>query len=166
MENVDATVRRMESLLDELGAADPQVRTRAEELIRLLMQLYGAGLARAIEILGSDAAARLAEDKLLGSILLLHDLHPVDARTRIAEALHRIERRLDGHRVYLADLCEGRAIIRVELHGGVRPSGLVTAIERAIAESAPEVEVSIEGLPEPVPALVQIAMPNAPEVAG
>ena len=35
------------------------------------------------------------------SLLLLHGLHPVDAETRVREALHRLERRLEVHRLSL-----------------------------------------------------------------
>jgi hypothetical protein len=156
--DVDATVRRIEDLLEELGGADTQLRGQTEEVIRLLMHLYGTGLSRALEILGHETAGRLAEDKLLGSILLLHGLHPVDAETRIAEALHRVERRLDGHRVSLSGIVDEVARIRVERNGAPLPSGLAAAIEHAVAESAPDVMgIEIEGLPEPAPALVQIA---------
>lgn len=156
--DTNATVGQIEAALDELGAADPSLRARVEELIRLLMQLYGAGLTRALEIVGRESAERLAEDKLVGSLLLLHGLHPVDASTRIAEALRRVQRRLDGHNLRLEELTDGRARVRVILNGGRPPATLASAIEHAIAETAPDVaSVEIEGLPEAQPALVQIA---------
>ncbi len=156
--DVDATVRRIEILLEELGEADPQLRVRASEVIRLLMHLYGSGFARAIEILGHDAAERLTEDRLLSSLLLLHGLHPLDASTRIAEGLRRVERKLDGHRLHLTGVSDEVARVRVELNGGPVPTALAGAIEEAIADCAPDIAgVEIEGLPQPVPTLVQIA---------
>ena len=155
---VDATVRKIEDLLEAIGAADQELRARTEEVIRLLLQLYGSGLARIVEMLGPDAAMRLADDKLLASLLLLHGMHPVDAPTRITEALHRIERRLDGHRVYLAGIDGEVARVQVSLNGGLPPPGLAAAIEHALAECAPDIAaVAIEGLPQPAPVLVQIA---------
>ena len=122
------------------------------------MQLYGAGLARTLEILGPENAARIAEDKLVGSLLLLHGLHPVDASTRVAEALRRLQRRLDGHNLCLEEFTDGRARVRVVLNGGKPPASLAATIERAISESAPDMaSVEIEGLPAVQPALVQIA---------
>ena len=89
--DTDATVKQIDSLLEQLSAADPASRAMAEELIRTLMQLYGAGLERIVEVLreasATDMAARLADDKLVGSLLLLHGLHPVDAETRVREGL-------------------------------------------------------------------------------
>ena len=157
--DVDATVKRIEVLLEELGEADPRLRERTDEIVRLLMQLYGASLARALEILGADAAGRLGEDKLLGSLLLLHGLHPVNAETRIGEALERVERKIGGgHRLKLTGIADEVAQIRVELNGGPPPQQLAAAVERAIAECAPELAgVALEGLPEAAPALVQIA---------
>ena len=156
--DTNGTVGQIEAALDELGAADPALRARAEELVRLLMRLYGAGLARSIEILGPENTARIADDKLVGSLLLLHGLHPVDTATRVSDALHRLQRRLDGHNLLLEELTGGCARVRVILNGGSPPASLAQAIERAISESAPDVaSIEIEGLPEVRPALVQIA---------
>ena len=49
--NLRAAGDRIEGLLQELGTvADPRVRANAEELVRLLMELYGSALARILEI--------------------------------------------------------------------------------------------------------------------
>ena len=157
--DVNATVQKIEVILDELRQADPQWRESAEEIIRLLMQLYGAGIARTIEILGPEAAVRLADDKLVSSLLLLHGLHPVDAQSRIQEALQRIERRLDGVQLSVTVDSDYVAHVRVEWNGGAPPPATLGGmIERAVAESAPDIGgVDIEGLPQPAVPLVQIA---------
>ena len=157
--DVDATVRKLEALLEEIGAADPQLRERSEEAIRLLMQLYGCGFARVVEIAGGEVASRLGEDKLVSSLLLLHGLHPVDAATRIREALQRVERRLGNQRLVLTGISENVAQIRVDSDGRAPvPSGLAAMIERAVADCAPDIAgLEIEGLPQPAITLVQIA---------
>lgn len=156
--DVDATVQRIETLIEQLSETDPRLRQLAEEAIRLLMQLYGAGLARGIEMMGPEETARLAEDKLIGSLLLLHGLHPVSAAERIGKALGGLEGRLDGHQLHLAEISGGVARIQVELNGGAVPAALAGMIERAIAESAPDIAaVEIEGLPAQATGLVQIA---------
>ena len=49
--NLRAAGDRIEGLLRELGTvADPRVRANAEELVRLLMELFGSGLARILEV--------------------------------------------------------------------------------------------------------------------
>lgn len=77
---------RIEAVLGEMRAtADPRLIGQAEELVRLLMEFYGAGLERAIEVVwadGEDQAAldRMVDDELVASLMLLHGLHPLSSR--------------------------------------------------------------------------------------
>src|SRR5262249_60524114 len=86
-----------------LGAvADPRVRAKAEELVRLLMELYGSALARILETVDNTDSAdaifdRLATDDLVASLLVLHGLHPLNVETRIARALDRVRPYLGSH---------------------------------------------------------------------
>ena len=70
-----------------------------------------------------------------------------------------MERRLDGARLLVAGISDDVARVRVELNGGAAPPATLAAmIERAVAESAPDIGgVEIEGLPQPAVPLVQIA---------
>ena len=151
--DVDATVRRIEALV----AGQPE----AGELVQLLMQLYGAGLARVLDMIRREGAEalleRFAADKLVATLLLLHGLHPVDAETRVAKALRTLERHFESERLVLAAIKDGVAYIRVERSGGGTPApSLAESIERAALEAAPELDgVEIEGA-SPA-ALVQIA---------
>jgi hypothetical protein len=145
--DVDETVQRIEALV--------QANPESGELAQLLMRLYGEGLSRSLEIIresgGPLILERLAEDKLVASLLLLHGLHPVDAGTRLRNAL----RRLKGVSV---DIQDGKALIRVQHNGGGAPSASLTAtIEQLAMDAAPDLDqIEIEGAPSPV-ALVQIA---------
>jgi hypothetical protein len=74
---------RIAQLIDDLGAlGGAPIRQRVEELVRRLVHLYGTGLGRLMQILGGDgridddARARLRDDPLVASLLLLHGLHP------------------------------------------------------------------------------------------
>jgi hypothetical protein len=64
-----------------------------EELVREVTDLYGAGLERMLDLLHAagaltdDVLDALAADDLVGGLLLVHDLHPWDAATRIARVL-------------------------------------------------------------------------------
>jgi hypothetical protein len=151
--DVDQTVRRIEQLVEE--------QPEAAELVQLLMQLYGAGLERVLAAIREENGAaildRLAKDKLVASLLLLHGLHPVDAETRVRNALRRVDRRLESQRVVLAEIKDGVARIRVERDGGgAAPANVAELIERAVFETAPDLAVEIEGV-DSTPALVQIA---------
>jgi Fe-S cluster biogenesis protein NfuA/nitrite reductase/ring-hydroxylating ferredoxin subunit len=148
---------RIEALLQEFGAvADPRVRANAEELVRLLMELYGSALARILEVIDDTASAdeifdRIAADDLVASLLVLHGLHPLDIETRIARALDRVRPYLGSHGgdVKLLGVKEGIVHLRLEgsCHGC--PSSTVTmklAIEKAIEEAAPEIiRIEVEG---------------------
>ena len=84
------------------SAGDARTQAVPEELVRSLMQFYGAAWRRAIELLReSDARAlpRLASDPLVSAILVLHDLHPGDPDA--SGTLLQI-RRADGTPVPLA----------------------------------------------------------------
>ncbi|MFF4365067.1 hypothetical protein [Streptomyces sp. NPDC001594] len=79
---------RVEEVLDRLAASgDRAACASAEELVRVLMEFYGAGLARITERLDAGSLAPLLDDDLVASLLTLHDLHPEDVHTRVGRAL-------------------------------------------------------------------------------
>jgi Fe-S cluster biogenesis protein NfuA len=152
------TGARIERLLDELrSAASPRVADTAEELVALLVQLYGEGLQRIAAVLagrpGGEALLReLAADDLVASLLVLHDVHPDDTETRVRAALDQVRPYLGSHAGGVEYLGLSGGVVRLRLRGSCDgcPSSLVTvrtAIETAIAEAAPEVEeVEVEGV--------------------
>ncbi len=89
---------RIEEVLDRL---DPRTRPAGEELVRLLMRFYGAGLEQIVNVgrvAGGDALVhRLSADPLVGALLALHDLHPVPLRDRVAHAMTVAARKLGSH---------------------------------------------------------------------
>ena len=141
---------RVEALLAELGSqAGPEVAAAAEELVSCLVELYGAGLAEIVRIVGSDAAgqslmARLAADPLVSSLLLLHDLHPVPVADRVQRAIAHVMPDLGPHAgtAEFAGLDEDGVVrIRLELtdHGRQAHAGAVQeALEQAVAAAAPD----------------------------
>ncbi len=153
------TGARIEQVLEEFRtSALPDVTERAEELVELLVDLYGTGLQRFVELLaeepdGPDVLRRLATDDLVGSLLVLHDLHPDDTETRVLAALDKVRPYLGSHAggvTYLGIDEEGVVQLRLEGSCDGCPSSLVTvkmAIEGAINEAAPEiVRVEVEGV--------------------
>jgi Fe-S cluster biogenesis protein NfuA/nitrite reductase/ring-hydroxylating ferredoxin subunit len=170
MTRVRQAGERIEELLSRLRSADGDAAAAAEELVRLLLGLYGDGLGHIMDALAAEGAAgdrvsdRLLADPLVESLLLLHDLHPLDVDTRIQRALDRVRPYLGSHAggvEYLGTGADGVARLRLEgsCHGC--PSSTVTvqlAIQGAIEDAAPEVtEVVVEGMTEPPgPPLLQI----------
>jgi Fe-S cluster biogenesis protein NfuA/nitrite reductase/ring-hydroxylating ferredoxin subunit len=147
----------------------------AEELVRLLVGLYGDGLAHIMAVLTEGGTAgdgdpglleRLTDDPLVESLLLLHGLHPLDVDTRIQRALDRVRPYLGSHAggVQYIGVTDGVARLKLEGNCDGCPSSVVTvqlAIEGAVQDAAPEVsEVVVEGVTEapaaPGPVLLQI----------
>lgn len=168
--NLRAIGDRIEALVEEMGRlADPRAAEQSAELVRLLMEFYGAGLARVVELAGENPAGtgfarRLADDPLVASLLVLHGLHPEDTETRVRRALDGVRPYLGSHGGGVLFLGIEDGVARLSLEGSCEgcPSSLVTvklAIERAIEEAAPEVSrVEVEGVSEPAPSspLIQI----------
>jgi Fe-S cluster biogenesis protein NfuA/nitrite reductase/ring-hydroxylating ferredoxin subunit len=152
---------RIEELLAALrsGTADPG--PAAEELVRLLVGLYGDGLARIVAVLGDQGEpgtamlGRLAEDPLVESLLLLHDLHPLDVDARVQQALDRVRPYLGSHAGGVEYLGVRDGVARLKLEGSCHgcPSSTDTvrlAIRGAVLEAAPEVsDVVVEGMTAP-----------------
>jgi Fe-S cluster biogenesis protein NfuA len=156
---------RIEELLGRLRAAgDPGTADTAEEIVRLVVELYGAGLERTVELAGPEVLERLVEDELVASLLVLHGLHPKDTETRVVEALDRVRPYLGSHAGGVELLgVDPAGVVHLRLEGSCDgcPSSVLTvkqAIERAIEEAAPEVTaVEVENLTrERAPQLLQI----------
>ena len=155
---------RIEELLGRIRSGDPATAETAEEIVRLVVELYGAGLERTVELAGPEALDRFVEDELVASLLVLHDLHPKDTQTRVVEALDQVRPYLGSHAggVELVGV-DPEGVVHLRLEGSCDgcPSSTMTvklAIERAIEEAAPEVTaVEVENLTrEKEPALLQI----------
>jgi Fe-S cluster biogenesis protein NfuA/nitrite reductase/ring-hydroxylating ferredoxin subunit len=157
---------RIEELLGQIrSTGDPGTAETAEEVVRLVVELYGAGLERTVELAGPDALERFVGDELVASLLVLHGLHPKDTRTRVVEALDQVRPYLGSHAggVELLGVDPEAGVVRLRLEGSCDgcPSSTQTvklAIERAIEQAAPEVTaVEVENLTvEKEPQLLQI----------
>jgi Fe-S cluster biogenesis protein NfuA len=159
---------RIEELLQELlTAADPAVSHRAEELVRLLMELYGGALERVVGMAsehgetGRALLERLTSDELLSSLLVLHGLHPVPTEERVQVVLDRLGPELGlGGGVELLGV-DDSGIAHIRLGPGCDGSPLSAAarlaLEGGIDEAAPEVGgLEVEGPPTQPPPSVFI----------
>ncbi|MFZ3271721.1 MAG: NifU family protein [Mycobacterium sp.] len=159
---------RIQTLLDATSAGGAVARERAEQLVREVVELYGAGLSRIVAAVGDQADPglldRLVTEDLVASLLLVHGLHPHDVHRRVSDALDRVRPYLGSHGgdVHLLDI-DGDTV-RLQFAGSCKscPSSAVTlelAVEDAIHAAAPEVS-SIEVVaPEPAPAESMAVIP-------
>jgi Fe-S cluster biogenesis protein NfuA len=175
-QNLRATGDRIEQLLDELRAtADPRSYDVAEELLRLVSDLYGAGLARALELAAErdpGMVDALVEDDLLASLLVVHGLHPATLANRVQAALAKVRPLLGAHGgdVELLDIDEAAGAVRLRLLGSCDgcPSSSLTlqmAVERTVVEAAPEIVCIDVDRPSQSGPEVPIALGSKPKPA-
>jgi hypothetical protein len=117
-------------------------RERAEQLVRLVADLYGAGLERLLDLmyehgaLTDGALDALAADDLVASLLLVHGLHPYDTVTRIEQAIAGIPHADDVRLLGVGD----DGVVRLRMTGhGCGSAAVRLAVEEAIEAAAPEV---------------------------
>jgi Fe-S cluster biogenesis protein NfuA len=149
MSDVDRVGERIEQLLGEFDGADAEL---AEDLVHTLLEFYGAGLARIVELAGRPLLDRLAEDDHVRGLLVLHDLHPRSTHERVTEALDKVRPYLGSHAGDVEFVGIDDGVLRLRLQGTCDgcPSSTVTAkyaIERVVREAAPEIsDVVVEGI--------------------
>jgi len=153
-------LHRLEELIRALDAhPDPSAKETARELLAVVLDLHGIGLAKLMGIVttadgGTAILARLVENEQVQAMLLLHGLHPDDLDTRVRQAVDRLRPHLGVHGLRLDVVEVASGTVRLRLHG----SGAATIkapllwtlpgeIEGAVVEAAPDVEkVLIDGL--------------------
>ncbi len=153
---------RIERLIQEVASfPDAHARTTTEELMQSLLDMYGEGLARILEITAQNEVSgqalieMFAHDELISSLFLLHGLHPINIEARIARALVEVRPYLKSHgcNVELVRVENGVAYVRLEASGNGRHSSTITlqhTIEEAIYKAAPDLDgIQVEGITDP-----------------
>lgn len=166
--DLSATGERIDALLTASATGGAVARERAEELVRLVTDIYGTGLEHMMEILyeaghlDDDLLAQFAGDEVVSGLLLVHGLHPYSVQQRVEDALEGVRPYLGTHGgdVELLDVTD-EGVVRLRLLGSCDgcPSSSVTlslAVEGAIEAAAPEV-IAIE---------VEEATPDAKDAGG
>jgi Fe-S cluster biogenesis protein NfuA len=149
-QNLRQSGERIEQALTELQeSADARTVNLAEEVLRLVSDLYGAGMARVLEIVRARAPElvdELASDELIASLLLVQGLHPDSLDARVEAALESVRPFLARHGgdVELLAIDDRVGAVKLRLLGSCDgcPSSAATlrgAVEVAITEKAPEV---------------------------
>jgi Fe-S cluster biogenesis protein NfuA len=148
-----ATPDRIGTLLRAVGAAPTVERAheKSEELVRALVELYGQGLERVLDIVHEAAGERsetifaaLCNDRCVEDLLALHGLHPLSLDDRVRVALDSIRPYLESHggNVELVRIEDGVAYVRMGGScDGCRSSAatLKNAVESAIFERISEI---------------------------
>jgi Fe-S cluster biogenesis protein NfuA len=171
-------LERIEQLTAAIDAsADPFVRGTVDELVSVIIEMYGEGLTRIVRELAEQGEEglllRLADDGVIASLMLIHDLYPVSLETRVEEALASVRPYMESHGgdVQLLRLADGVAYLKLEGHCHGCPASAATlelAIKEALEEAAPDLlGLEVEGVAEPRPVRKPFAMATpGPAAAG
>jgi Fe-S cluster biogenesis protein NfuA/nitrite reductase/ring-hydroxylating ferredoxin subunit len=184
-EDLLARVQEHSAALEALEAGP--AKEIAEELVAAIVELYGDGLARIVAALeeagvaGREIHDKLVEDGVVASLLLIHDLYPIDLETRVHEALASVRPYMESHGgdVELLSLEDGVARLRLAGHCNgcaASASTLELAIKQALDEAAPDLAgLEVEGVSgapapptgglAPAPGLIQLTIADGTRVA-
>ncbi|MET9574224.1 MULTISPECIES: NifU family protein [Streptomyces] len=162
--DVEARLVRLDRALDSLESAPGPTTRTATEAVALLTEVYGEALARVLDRADDQLVERLAEDELLGHLLVLHDIHPEPAERRAARAVERLRPAVQerGGDVEWAGVEGQVARVRLTTGGGGCGSGcggggdeVTDAVRAAVLAAAPEL-TAVEPLTETAPAFVPL----------
>jgi len=154
----EALIERVEELTAQVeGLSDARARRTAEDLASAVIDMYGEGLTRIVEILdaddsGQEIKGRLVDDGIVASLLLIHDLFPVPIEDRVAEALDNVRPYMESHGGNVELVSLEADVARIRLEGScdgcpASSSTLELAIKTALEETAPDLEgIEVEGL--------------------
>ncbi|MEU6671400.1 NifU family protein [Streptomyces sp. NPDC046727] len=146
---VEARLARLDDVLAGLEATPGP----ALEAVRLLTEVYGEALARVLDHAEEPLRERLADDELLGHLLVLHRIHPEPPERRAARAVEKLRPavRERGGDLEWAGIDGQVARVRLSTGGGCGSgcgggSGeVVEAVRAAVLAVAPELE-SVEAV--------------------
>jgi Fe-S cluster biogenesis protein NfuA len=154
-------IQRIGGLVQEIESiADPALRAATKNLVQSLMDLHGAALEKALEIVadagepGMNIIDRMGRDSLVSSLLILYGLHPEDIETRVVRAVDKVRNQLrkQGCEVELLGVNDGAIRLRIETGSHTCGSTAKTAqatLEGAMYDAAPDLtSLTIEGLEE------------------
>ena len=154
-------IQRIGGLVQEIDSiADPALRATTKDLVQSLMDLHGAALEKALDIVadagepGIGIIDRLGRDSLVSSVLILYGLHPEDIESRVVKAVDRVRPQLRKQGCELELLGVSDGVIRLRVETGSHTCGstaktVQATLEGAIYDAAPDLaSLVIEGLEE------------------
>jgi Fe-S cluster biogenesis protein NfuA/nitrite reductase/ring-hydroxylating ferredoxin subunit len=151
----DQLIARVQELTGRLeDLEDVACRELAEELTGAVVQMYGGGLERIVELIDEEARGRLADDELVAGLLMIHDLYPVPIEERVVAALDTVRPYMESHGGNVELLGVEDGIARLRLEGSCKScrassSTLELAVRQALQEHAPDLlGMDVEGVVE------------------
>ncbi|MET8082072.1 NifU family protein [Streptomyces sp. NPDC005303] len=144
---VESRLARLDQLLEGLESAPGPSTRSAIEAVRLLTEVYGEALARVMDHADARLSGLLADDELLGHLLVLHEIHPEPVESRAARAVERLRPAVQerGGDVEWAGVDGAVGRVRLTTGGGCGSgcggggtSDVTAAVREAVLAVAPE----------------------------
>lgn len=180
-EDFERLAKRIDGLVREVeGISDPEDREKALDLLQLLLNFYGEVLRRVLhivqsrspgeQVIGELIVGQMIEDPAVSSALMIHGLHPLELKVRVALALDRLRPHLrsQGVDLRLLGVEEGLAKIRMAVPQGSALSDSVASrskIMQALNEWVPDLP-SFEIQAVPSETASEPSAGDEPETAG
>ena len=162
-EQLIARVQELTGRLEDLD--DPACRSLAEELTSAVVQMYGAGLERIVELADAGTRDEMAKDSLVAGLLMIHDLFPVPIEERVMQALDTVRPYMESHGGNVELLGIENGVAKLRLEGSCKScrassSTLELAVRQALEAAAPDLEgMDVEGIVEEEPELPGVPLP-------
>lgn len=150
-------IGRIEELIQNIeSTADPAMRVAAKELVQSVMDLHSAAMERILEIvgktgeLGAGVVRSLGADDLVGSLLVLYDLHPEDFPTRVHRGVEKAGQILArrGASVHVVAVDEATVRLKIDTNGhscGSTAVELQSIVRASLFATAPDAaEIIVE----------------------
>src|SRR5262249_5790194 len=135
-----------------------QVQSQVQEIVQGLLDLHAIALEKILDTIADSSRSgtalidEVAQDDLVGNVLLLYGLHPLDVETRVHQGIDEIRSFMNsqGVELELLRIVNGTARLRIRrgVNGRLSSSqSLKNTIEAAIYNQAPDIiSIEIEGL--------------------
>ena len=131
---VAGRLARIDELLERLESTPGRTARDALQAARALTEVYGEALARALDRADAAAVVAMADDELLGHLMVL---------SRLSRAVERLRRELRGRGgdLELVGVDGGVARVRVQAKGcGSSTAKVMDAVRESLLAVAPELD--------------------------
>jgi Fe-S cluster biogenesis protein NfuA len=152
--------------------ADPAIRANVVTLVQSLMELHSKGFTRVTDLLAQEGEMgrrtldSLANDELVGGLLLLYGIHPADLEVRVENAVAKMQQHFkssDGT-VELVGLEDGVVRLRLTVNGagcGSNAGKMEKTVRDLLCSAAPDasrIEIETVTASKGSDALVQLEL--------
>ena len=155
--------RYIQQLIEEIEEwPDKGAQELMNECLQEVLKFYGLSIGGMMSIIGKSANGAstqvyndLITDNVVSNLLLIHDLHPLDLKTRLYQALEKVKPYMDSHGGSVEIVSLENNVAHLKLSGSCKgcpssSSTLELGIRQAVEELCPDlVGLEVEGIVAP-----------------